>query len=102
MEPKKLLRSFVFLLLVGRLVYASSSKLVNTLSNLNCSTAQSSGEYRMRILVKGTSMLKSTKRVRYSVVSTVINDELASWNLRYLYYFNGSTLLGRISEVNRA
>jgi len=33
--------------------------------------------------------------------STVINDVPTSWNVRYLYYFNGLTLLGRISEVDR-
>jgi len=30
------------------------------------------------------------------------NDVPCSWNVRYLYYFNELTLLGRINEVDRA
>ena len=33
--------------------------------------------------------------------SLVSNDVPCSWNMHYLYYFNGLTLFGRISEADR-
>jgi len=56
----------------------------------------------MGVLAEGTPTLKSAKGgSTLRCQSTVINDVLTSWNVHYLYYFNGLTLFDRISEVNR-
>ena len=48
---------------------------------------------------EGTPTLKSVKRVFDTRECTVIMTCLSSWNVRYLYYFNGLTLLGLISGM---
>jgi len=53
-----------------------------------------SGECQMgEVPAEGTPTLKSIKRVFDTRVCTVIMMYLSYWNVRYLYYFNGLTLL---------
>jgi len=62
-----------------------------------------SGECQMGVPVKGTPTLKSVKWVfdtRKKVYGN--NDVPCSWKVRYLYYFNGFTLLGQINGVNHS
>jgi len=60
-----------------------------------------SGECQMgEVLVEGTPTLKSVKRVFDTRVCTVIMTYLIPWNVCYLYYFNGLTLLGLISGMD--
>ena len=61
-----------------------------------------SSEFQMgEVLAEGTMTLKSVKRVFDTQVCTVIMTYLSSWNVHYLYYFNGLTLLGLISEMDQ-
>jgi len=60
-----------------------------------------SGECPMgEVPAEGTPTLKSVKRVFGTRVCTVIMAYLSSWNVCYLYYFNGFTLLGSISGMD--
>ena len=59
-----------------------------------------SGECQMgEVPVEGTLTLKLVKRVFDTRVCTMIMTYRSSWNVRYLYYFNGLTLLGLISGM---
>jgi len=48
------------------------------------------------IPAEDTPTLKSVRMSALGCQSTVDNDVLGSWNLCYLYYLNGSSLVGRI------
>ena len=50
---------------------------------------------------KGNQTLKSVKVLTLDCQSNVDNDVPDSWNLRYLYYLNGSSLVGRIRRLIR-
>jgi len=60
-----------------------------------------SGECQMgEVPAEGTLTLKSVKRVFDTRVCAVIMTYLIPWNVCYLYYFNGLTLLDLISGMN--
>jgi len=60
-----------------------------------------SGECQIgEVLAESTLTLKSVNRVLDTRVCTVIMTYPSSWNVRYLYYFNGLTLLGLISGMD--
>ena len=52
------------------------------------------------IHAEDTPTLKSVKRVFDTRVCTLIMTYFSSWNVCYLYYFNGLTLLGPISGID--
>ena len=69
--------------------------VVTLLLRLSVSGECQTGE----VLAEDTLTLKSVKRVFNSWVCTVIMTYLSFWNVRYLYYFNGLTVLGPISGM---
>ena len=52
------------------------------------------------VRAEDTPTLKSVKRVFDTRECTVIMTYLSYWNVCYLYYFNGLTLLGLISGMD--
>ena len=60
------------------------------------------GAQTRMVPAKGTPTIKSAKDSTLGCQSTVDNDIPDSWNLRYLYYLNGPSLVGRIRGFDRA
>jgi len=51
------------------------------------------------VLAEGTPTIKSVRVSTLGCQSIVDNDVPGSWNLHYLYYFNGPSLVGRIRRL---
>jgi len=99
MRPIERLTGFVFFFPIGRSAYSFSLRI--TFLGFGHLVTQSQGRMPNK-RVPREDTLSSKGRSTLGCQNTIINDVPCSWNMRYLYYFNGFTLFGRISDVDLA